>query len=140
MANLLDPFNVNNRLYDDAFKTWYAQHWLVKNNGSSLRATPENIERGAFLEWQYLQRGAKEDARPFCDVLVSGISVDCKISQVKTTRQTLFKFKERYIREKHAFFVKHKIQEVHWWSDSVTSSIATPWFRYIVSTKQFLPL
>jgi hypothetical protein len=138
-SSLFSDIECPNGEYTDEFYDWFCDRWSVKNELMKLRADFDNIVRGAYVEWNYIQRGAREDDQKYCDVIVGdGLKVDCKFSWVKTERVNLFPFiKKRYL-EDHFSWKQLGINEVHHWSSSVSDNTKiTYWFKFTVADGAF---
>lgn len=126
-----DPINCRDSAYTAEFLTWFEQHWCVKNDSKLLRASIEEQKRGAWLEWVYLQRGAKDNPRKYCDVFVDNASVDTKCVTVKVSRRALYPYIEQYqIRGARQKYIKNGIQQVHFWALPETDNVAKLWIIY----------
>jgi hypothetical protein len=124
--------------YPEDFYEWFCDVWTVKNELLKLNADFDNIVRGAYIEWNYLQRGAVEDTQKYCDVIFNNIKIDCKFSWVKTERENLFPYiKKRYLEENH-LWKNLGINEVHQWSSKTNDSTKiTFWFKFTTADGQF---
>ncbi len=138
MEQLLYTIECPDADYPDQFYNWFCDSWSIRNNLMSLDADFDNIVRGAFIEWNYIQRGAVEDDQKYCDVVYNGIKIDCKFSWVKTERENLFPYiKDRYLK-KRTEWSSLGINEIHQWSSKVINPTKiTYWFKYTVEDGKF---
>lgn len=124
--------------YPEEFYDWFCDVWSVKNEIMNLDAEFDNIVRGAYVEWSYLQWGAEEDHQKYCDVLYDGKKIDCKFSWVKTERVNLFPYIKRRYLEDHCMWKELGVSEVHHWSSRVSDNTKiTFWFKFTVEDGKF---
>lgn len=131
---------------DNDFLDWFNNNWSQRNSLSCLSAPLEKIKLGALIEWEYINRGAIEDRRKYCDVILPQFSgatdliVDTKYVGIKKSRAALFdRVLDRY-RGRRDWYRSLNIEEIHSWSHLDGSSTIEPWFRWVVKTGEVIEL
>ena len=126
-----DPINCRESAYTPEFLAWFVSDWSIKNDIAKLRATNEEQKRGAWIEWVYLQRGAKDNPRKYCDVFVDGVSVDTKCVTVKFSRKALLpSIKQNNMFAARDKYIRNGIRQVHFWALPERDDVAELWMIY----------
>lgn len=117
--------------YPQDFLTWWTDVWAVQNDSNNLHAALDDQMRGAFIEWTYIQRGATNNPKKYCDVYVDGVSVDTKCVTIRKSRKSLFPHVyQKTCLLKRDFYQRMGIKEVHFWSVGQSESVAKLWMIY----------
>lgn len=117
--------------YPKEFLDWWSNVWSIENDSNNLRASFDDQMRGAFIEWTYIQRGAQNNPKKYCDVFVDGVSVDTKCVTIRKSRKSLFPYVyQNTCVSRREFYKRVGIQEVHFWALPQHKSTAELWMIY----------